>query len=161
MQTSGEVGRFYIDPESTGVKLGKRPLQLVRRTVEPQFNLGLSFPEPANLKNSAVRQETGRSAASSRLGSEAWPSGRGDFRRESARDNSEHAPSSSTRDSTQYMATLQRLDKSFSNSSRRDLFAASMPARPAQELVWCASNNNKGSQATKGWAEKLRRDSSA
>jgi hypothetical protein len=160
MQTSGEVGRFYIDPESTGVKLGKRPLQPARRTVEPQFNLGLSFPEPARLNVGTARQETGRSAASSRLGSDAWSS-RGDFRRESAHDHSEHAPSSSTRDSTQYMATLQRLDKSFSNSSRRDLFAASMPARPAQELVWCASNNNKGSQATKGWAEKLRRDSSA
>ena len=61
-------------------------------------------------------------------------------------------------DSAQYMATLQTLDRSFSNINRRDLFAASMPSRSAQELVWCAANNNKGAQATKTWAERLRKD---
>lgn len=58
-----------------------------------------------------------------------------------------------------YVSTLQNLDKTFSNVNRRDLFAASLPGRPAQELVWCAANNNRGAQATKTWAERLRKES--
>jgi hypothetical protein len=156
-QTSGEVGRFYIDPESQGVKLGKSPLKPIKHSIEPQFNLGMSFPEPAR----AVPPSSSRSNASSRLGD-------GDFLQQSSRISArnESFTSSGTMpqgrlNSAQYMATLQTLDRSFSNINRRDLFAASMPSRSAQELVWCAANNNKGAQASKTWAERLRKQSSS
>lgn len=61
--------------------------------------------------------------------------------------------------SSKYMGTLQNLDRTFNNSDRRDLFAASMPGRSAQELVWCAANNSRGALQSKGWAQRLRKES--
>lgn len=156
LQTSGEVGKFYVDPESTGVKLGKKPLETVHRTIGRQFNLGLSYPEPAVSRN--IQQNSGRDIVSSGANTNFVQSSGRDHGFESSR---EKVLPSSRRDSSQYLATLQRLDKSFTNSDRRDLFAASMPSRSAQELVWCASTNNKGAQASKVWAEKLRRESTS
>lgn len=159
-QTSGEIGRFYIDPESQGAKLGKKPLQPIRRTLEPKFNLGMSFPEPTRstpqLQDSQPAASQ-RSPASSRLNTERLLTGR-DTERGATHDSFASSSQRGPMDSSQYLATLKQLDRTFSNTSRRDLFAASMPSRPPQELVWCAANNNKGAQASKSWAERLRRD---
>lgn len=157
MQTSGEIGRFYIDPESEGVKLGSRTLQPVKHSMAPQFNLGTSLPEPA-LSGTLAHQDTARNPASSRPNSDT------NNRRHCANSGRNELQSSGRAgsvDRTQYLATLQKLDRTFSNSDRRDLYAASIPSRPAHELVWCAANNSRGAQASKVWAEKLRRDPSS
>lgn len=147
-QTSGEIGRFYIDSESEAVKLGKTLLK------PPP-------PQPDNLYEiqSGIQSAlpTNRSLPSSRYGADSARTGRSTSRSDygnSSRDNFY-----TTTSSNKYMTTLQTLDRTFSNSDRRDLFAASMPGRSAQELVWCAANNNRGALQSKGWAQRLRKES--
>ena len=148
MQTSGEVGRFYVDPESEGVKLGKSPLRIPKQHHATNINNHIS----ANFSN---KPDSSRNIDTYRSGSELISS-------RSAVLSSRYSPTTASQTgpvgSSQYLATLQNLDKSFSNINRRDLFAASQPGRSTQELVWCASNNNRGAQASKTWAERLRRE---
>lgn len=161
MQTSGEVGRFYIDPDSEGVKLGRKPLQPSRTSIESSFNLGLSQPEPPRRLEQKTK-DSGRSMSSSRTREDScFPSSRLSIRTDTtgAGFTSSNLPRG-PHGSDQYLSTLQRLDSSFSNTNRRDLFAASMPSRPARELVWCVARNSIGAQATKSWAEHLRHKSS-
>lgn len=147
-QTSGEIGRFYIDSESEAVKLGKTLLKPPPPRPDNLYEMhsGLQSALPTN-----------RSLLSSRKGTDSARSDRSTSRSDygnSSRDNF-HTSAASNK----YMTTLQTLDRTFSNSDRRDLFAASMPGRSAQELVWCAANNNRGALQSKGWAQRLRKES--
>ena len=148
-QTSGEVGKFYIDAEPEAVKLGKTLLTkpAARETINPTYETASEFKSaPVTTRSSASKEydiqsaRTGRSTARSDIGSS-------------------RGGASPAVGRAQYMSTLQQLDRSFSNGDRRDLFAASMPGRPSQELVWCAANNNRGAQQSKGWAQRLRKES--
>lgn len=150
MQTSGEIGSFYIDADSEAVKLGKTLLK----------------PPPARHlldKGNEIRTEfnsapvTNRSIPTSRTDLDSARTGRSSARYEYQ--SSFNNTSSGGGSPSLYMNTLQTLDKTFSKAERRDLFAASMPGRSAQELVWCAANNSRGAQQSKGWAQKLRKES--
>lgn len=150
MQTSGEIGSFYIDAESEAVKLGKTLLK------PPPARYS---SEKANEAQAEFRSApaTNRSIPSSRTDLDSARTGRDSARHEYQ--SSFNSNTASAGSPSLYMNTLQKLDQSFSRSDRRDLFAASMPGRSAQELVWCASNNNRGAQQSKGWAQKLRKES--
>ena len=150
MQTSGEIGSFYIDADSEAVKLGKTLL----KPPPARYSSQKAYETQTEFKSAPA---TNRSMPSSRTDLDSARTGRDSARYEyqsSFNNNTAGVGSSGL-----YMNTLQKLDQSFSRSDRRDLFAASMPGRSAQELVWCASNNNRGAQQSKGWAQKLRKDS--
>lgn len=147
-QTSGEIGRFYIDSESEAVKLGKTLLKPPPPRADNMHEMQSGF-------HSAL--PTNRSLPSSRYDVESARTGRSTSRSDYGNGGRDYlGPPSST---NKYTHTLQTLDRTFSNSDRRDLFAASMPGRSAQELVWCAANNNRGALQSKGWAQRLRKES--
>lgn len=144
MQTSGEIGSFYIDAESEAVKLGKTLL----KPPPPRYSVDKGQETQTEFKSAPT---TNRSMPSSRTDLASARSGRDSARYEHPNNNSSSGGL--------YMSTLQNLDQTFSKSDRRDLFAASMPGKSAQELVWCAANNSRGAQQSKGWAQRLRKES--
>lgn len=156
LQTSGEVGRFYVDPEPEAVKLGRTLLKQPARhsdTNSYETTAQSEFSKPATARSGDMsgRMESCRTGRSTE---------RSSFEDSSFRNSTGTGYNNAGLASTNtYVSTLQNLDKTFSNVNRRDLFAASLPGRPAQELVWCAANNNRGAQATKTWAQRLRKES--
>lgn len=150
LQTSGEIGSFYIDAETEGIKLGKTRLKPPVRQKE-STNMETQY----EYKCAPI---TARSTASS---FESAPSARSTARSEYGGQATNRSFGSPSASGSNFATTWQTLDRSFSNANRRDLFAASMPGRPAQELVWCAASNNRGAQQSKSWAGKLRKDSVA
>lgn len=152
MQTSGEIGSFYIDADSEAVKLGKTLL----KPPPARYSSDKGQELQAEFKSAPV---TSRSTTSSRPDLDSARTSRASAR--SDYHNNFASSSSGVGTASLYMSTLQNLDQTFSKSDRRDLFAASMPGRSAQELVWCAANNSRGAQQSKGWAQRLRKESTA
>ncbi|KAJ1436822.1 hypothetical protein B484DRAFT_393043 [Ochromonadaceae sp. CCMP2298] len=145
-QTSGEVGRYLLDPAHEGERLALRMRQ-------PHANLGKKYVDSPQRSRAGTisplaspprteRMDTGRSTGSAREDPRAgMPTVR-----------SPEGPLT-------FRSTFKALDKSFSNVNRRDIFAAgNAPARPPQELVWCAANNNRGAETSKAWAAQLRKE---
>mmetsp|Transcript_3141 Transcript_3141/g.4906 ORF Transcript_3141/g.4906 Transcript_3141/m.4906 type:complete len:259 (+) Transcript_3141:53-829(+) len=180
LQTSGEVGRYLLDPRFEGEKLLKKMLQ-------PHAKLGKKFVgtnspvrdgsngSVASQSNSSIRGEASRAEeAHALLQSKSpvpaqtliktatapdWHSQLDSGRQESGRKSSNRSGNDQNPNISPYMSTLKQLDKSFTNSNRRDLVAASAPSRSREELVWCAANNNRGAMASHAWADRLRRES--
>jgi hypothetical protein len=173
LQTSGEIGKFYVDPESVAVKLGKKPLtRPTRREYGTQLQSSgqegdFTVVDRASMsgRNDGGWRDTSFSGAnSSRLSTQRDQDSSSSSRldgtglRDSLGGGADRACRFEKTGSALYTNTLMSLDKTFSNGNRRDLFAASLPVRPSQELVWCASSNSRGAQQAKGWMEKLRKD---
>lgn len=147
-QTSGEIGVHYYGFETEAYKLNKQPLRntskasLFKTNFQPENN-------PSNTINSYRDPlESSRSPQLSKRSdySDPFVSARDSYRENSTNEN-------------KYIYTLKHLDKSFDRKTRRDLVIASLPSKPNQELIWCASSINKSAQQSKNWTEKLRRDS--
>ncbi len=63
-------------------------------------------------------------------------SGRDNFFNSNSHNNFGNSGYGTTTSKTQYTDTLRSLDKQFNNASRRDLFAASLPARSSHEQIY-------------------------
>lgn len=72
--------------------------------------------------------------------------------------NGEEFAAETTHPNQKYLSTLQHLDSSFGRNAKRDLLAASLPAKPQQELVLVATTIQHSALQSKAWQLKLRRD---
>ena len=141
--TSGEIGQHYLGRDPPAVRVNMKPLD--QTVVKPVSKISES-----------------PSTHSARSCNSGWTSNRSGFSEESHSHRSE--PITSFRDnfsepSHKYMHTLSRLDSAFGKTAKKDLITASLPARPAQELVWCATTIQQNALQSKNWSLKLRKDS--
>ena len=151
MQTSGEVGRFYIDAESQGVKLGKTLLQRPANNYATESN---KFT--ADQSEFKSRPATDRTTSTGRYEDEGYFSGRNS--QSSARGPLDSSGGNNVNASSAFGTATSA---TYLNASRRDLFAASAPSRSQQELVWCVANNSRGARQSQPWAERLRKESTS
>jgi hypothetical protein len=147
-QTSGEVGRYLLDPAHEGERLAMRMRQ-------PHANLGKKFVYSPQSSPAKTTASTHHVTLMSPQRTERMDTGRSTARDERAGMPTVRSPEGPLT----FRSTFKTLDKSFSNVNRRDLFAAgSAPARPAQELVWCVATNSRNGDASKNWAGQLRKE---
>lgn len=162
-KTSGEVGLHYLGIDPEPIRILKKPL----REPFPHRSVVKTYDHLYVTRNE--ENQSARATARSKPDSGRWTA------LESARNNNHqhnYSPSGSlartwgTSTSSgaeqkreQFFQTLSTLDKSFNRQSRRDLFVASLPPKPMHELVSVATSHNHSAMQSKGWAEKLRRDS--
>jgi hypothetical protein len=140
-QTSGDYGKHYLGMDPPLLKLQKTgisPAQTVSRQ---------STWRPENYR-AAASDVTARSDVSESLMTDrsSLQSFRDDF--------------NNNQGGSMYAKTLKNLDKTFDRRAKKDLLAATIPTKSAQELVWCATSNDHNAQHTKHWAFYLRKDNS-
>lgn len=141
-QTSGEIGKFLIDYDE-GTKLNMQPLrrykpQVVHKTCQDSSIIRQTAREVGTSRNNTARTEQSNNSISF--------CSSGNY--------------GGTTSQETYLETLNKLDKAFDKWNRRDLFAASLPAKQEHEQRWTATSNHQSSLQSKHWAEKLRRDPS-
>lgn len=153
-QTSGEIGKFYVDSESEGLKVCRKTHIFPTRNVTSDVHAINSNPSNTTAELKSHRDNaTTDNITTHRLD---MPTNRSCYNSE----NTSCYSNTSLSSSSTYLSTLKELDKSFGKVERRDLAAACLPPRSVQELRWGAASNNRGAQQSKLWAEKLRKESS-
>ena len=175
-QTSGEVGFHYLGFDPEPIRLLKKPVREPHvHTVVPKTHEAFYSSISGNNNNNNVA-----SSSSSHNNQSARGEGRTSARSlpatgrsiDSRWSNEYSRPSTTREESTphvhttafsehkreQFKQTLRTLDSSFGSQSRKDLFAASQPPKPIQEMVWVATSNNHSALQGRHWSNKLRRD---
>lgn len=157
-QTSGEVGYHYLGFDPEPIRMNKKPLQdpYVHTSI-PKDHSRLFLPA-ANSQNPNHSEDYGRSLTNRSIGNSA--------REPFASGRSINSDFSTTFQATQtfsnprekFAHTLNNLDASFDRQKRRDLFVASLPPKPMQELVGVATSNNHSAMQSMPWVLRLRKD---
>eukprot|EP01040_Poterioochromonas_malhamensis_P000058 gene58-62_t len=148
MLTSGEIGLHYLGRESSAVRLNMKPIDPPPEKKKEA---------PANLPSSqSVLDQTSNASQT------GWMSNRSNFS-DGGYSHRSHSLASFreglSESQNKYTYTLNNLDSTFGRNAKKDLITASLPPRPAQELVWCATTIQHNALQSKGWSLKLRKDS--
>lgn len=149
--TSGEIGQHYLGRQPEAIRIQMKPLQTDSSRSDYGKNVGDTGGNRVYETNSVANASQNEWNSTARSNFSDAPitqrSGLSTFREEL---NSSQ---------NKYATTLRHLDSSFGRNAKRDLITASLPPKPAQELVWCATTIQHNALQSKGWALKLRRDS--
>jgi len=186
-QTSGEYGKYLIEPDSSAIRLNmtasrpsqatfslEKPLSInTNQTHSNPYNATSRIPkEPILLEqnprgsirtarsaygNTSARQDTARSDASNSIIFKNT-SNNDPFSNSNNNTNNMNSNNNLNNSSNLYLSTLSHLDGAFDRRSQRDLFAASLPPKAEQQLRWVAIGNHKCAQQSEGWAGSLRRE---
>lgn len=145
--TSGEIGQHYLGREPAAVRTNLKPLE--------------NIPNQKIQSSRELPSSTYKTSEQSNASQSGWNSNRSEFS-DSQLSHRSHSLASFreglSESHNKYLYTLNSLDSSFGKSSKRDLITASLPPRPAQELVWCATTIQHNALQSKSWALKLRKD---
>jgi hypothetical protein len=141
-QTSGEIGFHYLGFDPEPIRLNKKPLRStsVVKSVPKEKFASSANDHSSDGERYLTERYTERSALSTgrSMGNDFTPS--------------------FTNQRERFAHTLLNLDPSFDRQRRRDLFVASMPPKPMQELVGVATSNNHSAMQSLPWVLKLRID---
>ena len=149
LQTSGEIGRFYVDARTKSDRLNRSGNMVSEEYGRPSTSNPLSS-NSRHLNHDYSHQKVSSDARNSSVIL-------GDSPRliTSSRCNRPSTVGGNLTSSS-LMGTLKTLDRTFGNNNRRDIVAASKPERADVELVWTVTSNHRAAMQSNPWADKLR-----
>lgn len=156
-QTSGEVGYHYLGFDPEPIRMNKKPLR------DPYVHTS-TLKDHSQIFRPANNQDNNQS-------DNYGPCLKNRSMINSARDQLTTERSVNSNFSSTFQAyqtfpnprekfahTLNSLDASFDRQKRRDLYVASLPPKPMQELVGVATSNNHSAMQSMPWQLRLRKD---